>query len=97
VQDRWALVFTRDLRHPSEKVWAALTEPEQLAAWAPCTAARNLSEAGDTTITMIDDEKPQDMAAKVVRVEPPTLLEYTLGTDLLRQFSKHAAQGIRRL
>ena len=27
----WDLVFVRDLRHPPEKVWAALTEPEQLA------------------------------------------------------------------
>ncbi|MGW4964071.1 SRPBCC family protein [Nonomuraea sp. NPDC004186] len=83
-EDRWTLVFTRDLRHPPEKVWAALTEPEQLAAWAPYTADRNLSEAGGATITMIDDEKPQDMAAEVVRAQPPTLLEYTLGTDLLR-------------
>ncbi|MGD6756432.1 SRPBCC family protein [Streptomyces sp. BH105] len=83
-EDRWTLVFTRDLRHPPEKVWAALTEPGQLAAWAPYTADRDLSEVGDATITMIDDEKPQDMAAEVVRAEPPALLEYTLGTDLLR-------------
>ncbi|MFD1536277.1 SRPBCC family protein [Nonomuraea guangzhouensis] len=83
-EDRWTLVFTRDLRHPPEKVWAALTEPEQLAAWAPYTADRDLSKAGDATLTMIDDENSQDLAAEVVRVEPPTLLEYTLGTDLLR-------------
>ncbi|MFC5832268.1 SRPBCC family protein [Nonomuraea insulae] len=83
-EDRWTLVFTRDLRHPPEKVWAALTEPEQLAAWAPYTADRDLSKAGGVTITMIDDDKPVDMEAEVVRAEPPTLLEYTLGTDLLR-------------
>ncbi|MFZ3566135.1 hypothetical protein ACOKM5_04100 [Streptomyces sp. BH097] len=34
---------------------------------------------------MIDDEKPQDMAAEVVRAEPPAHLECTLGTDLLRR------------
>lgn len=82
--DGWTLVFPRDLRHPPRKVWAALTEPEQLAAWAPYTADRDLSRAGEATITMIDDENPQDMTAAVVRAEPPTLLEYTLGTDLLR-------------
>lgn len=81
---RWTLVFTRDLRHPPEKVWAALTEPGQLAAWAPYTADRSLSEAGDATITLIDGENSQDMAAEVVRAEPPTLLGHTLGTDLLR-------------
>ncbi|MFJ6571840.1 SRPBCC family protein [Streptomyces sp. NPDC091292] len=82
--DRWTLVFTRDLRHPPEKVWAALTEPDQLAAWAPYTAARALGTPGETTLTMIDDEKPQDLPAEVTRAEPPTLLEYTFGDDVLR-------------
>ncbi|MGW2156236.1 SRPBCC family protein [Nonomuraea sp. NPDC001699] len=82
--DRWTLVFVRDLRHPPEKVWRALTEPGQLSAWAPYTAGRDLSGTGGVTLTMIDDENPLDMAAEVVRAEPPTLLEHTFGTDLLR-------------
>lgn len=92
---RWTLVFTRDLRHPPEKVWAALTEPGQLAAWAPYTADRSLSRTGDATITMIDDEQPQDMPAEVVRAEAPTLLEYTLGTDLLRWELAATDTGVR--
>jgi error-prone DNA polymerase len=28
--DRWTLVFVRELSHPPERVWAALTEPERL-------------------------------------------------------------------
>ncbi|MFI5664393.1 hypothetical protein [Streptomyces sp. NPDC051684] len=44
---------------------------------------------------MIDDEKPQDMAAEVVRAEPPTLLENTLGTDLLRWELAPTATGTR--
>ncbi|XRQ13781.1 SRPBCC family protein, partial [Actinomadura welshii] len=83
-QDRWTLIFARDLRHPPEKVWAALTEPRQLAAWAPYTADRDLSTAGGATITMIDDEKPEDIAVEVLRADRPTLLEYSFGTDLLR-------------
>lgn len=82
--DRWTLVFVRELRHSPEKVWAALTEPGQLAAWAPYTADRSLAEAGSATMTMIDDEHSQDMEVEVVRAEPPTLLEHTFGTDLLR-------------
>ena len=31
----WTLVFTRDLPHSPEKVWAALTVHDQLAQWAP--------------------------------------------------------------
>ena len=80
--ERWTLVFIRDLRHPPSKVWAALTEPSQLGAWAPFEG--DLRHLGDTTLTMIDGETAVDMAASVLRAEPPALLEYTWGTDLLR-------------
>jgi uncharacterized protein YndB with AHSA1/START domain len=78
------LVLVRDLRHPPEQVWAALTEPERLAAWSPYTADRNLGTPGGATLTMIDGETETKLPAEVRRAEPPVLLEYTLGTDLLR-------------
>ena len=28
--EQWTLVLVRDLKHPPEKVWRALTEPEHL-------------------------------------------------------------------
>jgi uncharacterized protein YndB with AHSA1/START domain len=82
--DRWTLVFVRDLRHPPEKVWAALTEPAQLREWAPFAADRELASPGDATLTMIDGDASEDTPAHVRRAEPPTLLEHTWGTDLLR-------------
>ena len=82
--DRWTLVFARTLRHPPAKVWAALTEPAQLTAWAPYTADRDLGTTGSAVLTMIDSESPEDSPAQVTRAEPPTLLEYTWGTDVLR-------------
>jgi uncharacterized protein YndB with AHSA1/START domain len=83
-EDRWTLIFVRDLRHPPEKVWAALTEPAQLREWSPFTADRELSTVGDATLTMIDGDKSEDLPASVSRADPPTLLEYTWGPDLLR-------------
>jgi uncharacterized protein YndB with AHSA1/START domain len=82
--DRWTLVFFRHLRHPPEKVWAALTAPDQLRAWSPYTADRDLGEPGDVTLTMIDGEVAEDLQGVVTRAEPPTVLEYTLGDDLVR-------------
>lgn len=82
--DRWTLIFVRELRHSPEKVWAALTDPEQLGEWAPYTADRNLGRPGDVTLTMIDGDTTEDLATSVTHAERPTLLEYTLGTDLLR-------------
>jgi uncharacterized protein YndB with AHSA1/START domain len=65
-------------------VWAALTEPAQLRQWAPYTADRDLGSTGEATLTMIDGDSSEELPASVIRAEPPTLLEYTLATDLLR-------------
>jgi hypothetical protein len=54
--DRWTLVFVRDLHHPPEQVWAALTEPAQLGEWAPFFANRDLGSVGDAVLTMVDGD-----------------------------------------
>ena len=81
---RWTLLFVRDLRHPREKVWAALTEPAQLSEWSPYITDRNLGTAGHATLTMIDGDTTEDLPATVTRADAPTLLEYVLGSDLVR-------------
>ena len=78
------LVFVRDLRHPPELVWTALTDPEHLARWAPFEADRPLNAPGDATLTMIDGETRLPTTATVSRAEPPHLLEYSWGADTLR-------------
>jgi uncharacterized protein YndB with AHSA1/START domain len=81
---RWTLVFVRVLKRSPDKVWAALTDPAQLREWSPYTADRDLGSVGDATLTMIDGDVSEDLAASVTRAERPRLLEYTLGTDVLR-------------
>jgi len=93
--DRWTLILVRVLAHQPEKVWAALTDPEQLDEWAPYTSDRDLSTVGDATLTMIDGEKSEDLAASVRRAEPPVLLEYTWGSDLLRWELEPTETGTR--
>jgi uncharacterized protein YndB with AHSA1/START domain len=80
----WTLVFVRELRHDPETVWAALTEPDQLAAWAPYLADRDLGSAGDATLTMVAGDAAEKLPATVRRAQRPVLLEHTFGTDLLR-------------
>lgn len=82
--DRWDLVFARDLRHPPEAVWAALTEPARLAEWAPFLASRDLGTPGDATLSTVDGRHTYPEPARVLRAERPTLLEYTWGLSLLR-------------
>ena len=82
----WVLVVVRDLPHPPATVWAALTEPDQLEAWAPFTAGRDLGTPGEATLSMIDgvDGERVDLPVTVLRADAPTLLEYSWGSDRLR-------------
>jgi uncharacterized protein YndB with AHSA1/START domain len=85
VDGRPTLVFVRKVRHPPEKVWVALTVPDELCKWAPFVSSRDLSSLGDFTVTMTDDEADrQDLPGVVRRAEFPYLLEYTWGDDVLR-------------
>jgi len=93
----WTLVFVREMRHEQEKVWAALTEPDQVRHWAPFTASRNLGRVGEATLTMIDGDQREDMPASVTRTEPPRLLEYTWGADRLRWELVPTPAGTTRL
>src|SRR5690242_3886981 len=92
---RWTLVFVRDLKHPVNKVWRALTEPDQLAAWSPWTADRSLARTGPVTLSMFDSPSTMDIQAEVRVVEPPHRLEYELGGDLLRWELAATAGGTR--
>jgi uncharacterized protein YndB with AHSA1/START domain len=95
--DRRQLVFVRELRHPPERVWTALTEPEQLRAWSPYTADRSLERPGDVTLTMFADadEEAEQLPASVTRAVPPRMLEYTLGTDIVLWELERAGDGTR--
>jgi uncharacterized protein YndB with AHSA1/START domain len=92
---RWTLVLVRELRHPPEKVWAALTDPDQLIEWAPYAADRNLDGVGDVTLTMISRNATQELQATVTRAERPWRLEYTWGGDLLRWQLEAIESGTR--
>ena len=92
----WTLVFTRDLAHPIEKVWRAVTERAQLREWAPYAPDRDLTGEGAATLAMIDGEGgEQPMAGEVRRFDPPRLLEHDLGSDVLRWELAPIAEGTR--
>ncbi|WP_061291561.1 SRPBCC family protein [Herbidospora cretacea] len=88
---RWTLVFTRDLSHPPEKVWDALTEPGRLKEWAPFEPSRDLGEPGEATLVM--DGAGTDET--VTKADRPHLLEYTWGGDLLRWELEPTETGTR--
>lgn len=80
--DRYALHFERHLAHPVEEVWAAITEPEQLAAWL-AEAEIELVEGGEVTLRWLNTDTEGNHATAhgtITRLEPPRLLE--METDI---------------
>ena len=72
--ENWTLIIVRELRHPPEKVWAALTDPAQLREWAPFVVDGSLGTVGSVNLTWVANPTP--LATKVTRADAPRLLEY---------------------
>ena len=82
--ERWALVIAREFPHPPELVWAAITEPGQLAEWAPFDVNRSLTSPGPVSLSTVGGPTPQVAESVVKRAEAPRLLEYGWGGNDLR-------------
>lgn len=93
--DGWTLVLVRDLKHPPDMVWEALTDPAQLAQWAPFDADRSLAAVGPVTLSTAGAPTPQVAQTTVQRAEAPRLLEYSWGGNQLRWELEPQAAGTR--
>ena len=73
--EKWTLILVRELRHPPEKVWQALTDPAHLREWAPFVADGSLGTVGATVnLTWVGTGRPTETT--VTRADVPRLLEY---------------------
>ena len=94
--EKWTLVVVRELRHPPEKVWLALTDPEHLRAWAPFEPDRNLASVGAARLATVGMPASQAAESRVTRADAPELLEFDWGGQSLRwQLERQAAGGTR--
>lgn len=73
--ERWTLVLVRELRHPPERVWVALSEPRRLSEWAPFDADGKLDRVG-ATVHLTWAGTGQTTTATVTRAEAPRVLEF---------------------
>ncbi|HEY7289191.1 MAG TPA: SRPBCC family protein [Vicinamibacterales bacterium] len=78
--DKWTLVLVRELHHPPDKVWQALTDPMQLREWAPFDADGSLGATGSKVkLTTVGAPAPYVTETTVTRADPPKRLEYNWG------------------
>ncbi len=73
--EKWTLILVRELRHPPEKVWQALTDPAQLREWAPFDVDGSLGKAG-TSVNIMWMGAPKPLETRVTQADAPKLLEY---------------------
>jgi uncharacterized protein YndB with AHSA1/START domain len=93
--DSWTLILVRELRHPPEKVWKALTDPASLREWAPFDADRSLGTVGQVRLTTVGTPTPQTSESRVTRSDEPELLEYRWGDKDIRWQLEALGNGTR--
>ena len=81
--------FERRLPHRPEKVWRALTDARELAAWFPALVEGDCERGASLRFVFRDGRDGRDgeeasIEGKVIEHEPPRLLEYTMGRETLR-------------
>ena len=95
--EKWTLILVRQLRHPPEKVWQALTDPAHLHEWAPFDADGSLGTVGTTVkLTTVGAPTPHVTETKVTRADVPKVLEYNWGGNDIR-WELEALDGGTRL
>ena len=94
--EKWTLIIVRELRHPPERVWRALTDPAHLREWAPFDAEGALGTPGTTVkLTTVGAPAPRVTETTVKRADAPNLLEYTWGDFDMRWELEPFAGGTR--
>jgi uncharacterized protein YndB with AHSA1/START domain len=94
--ESWTLVLVRELRHPAERVWEALTEPAHLREWAPFDADASLGTAGARVrLTTVGAPSPHVTETTVTRADAPRVLEYSWGAQDMRWELEASGGGTR--
>lgn len=89
------LIFRRRLGHAPEKIWRALTKPEEQIEWMPFVADRDIAAVGSFMLRMTDREEAEERAAEVLAAEPARLLRYRWGDDVLTWELEPEGDGTR--
>jgi uncharacterized protein YndB with AHSA1/START domain len=96
--ENWTLILVRELRHPPEKVWEALTDPAHLREWAPFEADGSLGTVGTkVNLTTVGAPTPQVSETTVTRADAPKVLEYNWGAQYMIRWELEALGGGTRL
>ena len=96
---RYTVRFERQLPHSPEKVWRVLTERELVKQWFPCEIVGEWTVGAKLEFPLeglvAQGAKEEDFHGGVLAVEPPRLLEFRWGRDILRYELNPEGDGCR--
>jgi uncharacterized protein YndB with AHSA1/START domain len=101
---RVAIRFVRLVPHAPEKVWRAITDPDQLAVWFPAVVELDRPAGSELFFGVTDEQRRRygmtdDPAGtpngRVLRNEPPSVLEYEWAGEILTWEITGTAEGSR--
>lgn len=84
------LRFERRLPHRPEKVWRAITDPAELAHWFPQDLEGTFAPGATLRFVfrgeppVLDGKIIEDFTGEVLEIDPPRVLAYSWGGDILR-------------
>jgi uncharacterized protein YndB with AHSA1/START domain len=85
----WRLRFTRHLTHSPDKVWRAITDPEHRDAWFPQRIEGEWRVGAELKFV----SEFGDFDGEVLAFDPPSLVEFRWGTDVIRMEVRPEASG----
>jgi uncharacterized protein YndB with AHSA1/START domain len=94
IDGRPALRFERSFSQPIERVWRALSEPEEMRRWFPTRVTMDLRPGGEMSFEFEDPDAPET-TGEVTAVDPPRLLAFNWAEDHLRFELEPESAGCR--
>lgn len=88
------LTFVRDLKHARDKVWRAITDPTELAVWFPSTIDGDRVTGAPLKFVFPFPDAPV-MEGTMRAYDPPAMIEFDWGGDVLRITLDETADGTR--
>lgn len=101
---RVAIRFERLLRYPPEQVWHAITDPVRLSAWFPAVVDLDRPAGSELFFGVtaeqerrygMTDDPDRTPNGRLLRSEPPAVLEYEWAGELLTWEIARTAEGSR--
>jgi uncharacterized protein YndB with AHSA1/START domain len=90
---RPAVRFERTFPHPVERVWRAITEPDELVRWFP--SAVQLEPRVGGAVSFSGDPYSEGSTGQVLAYEPPSRLSFSWGPDELHFALDAVGDGCR--